>query len=273
MKVAQTVLPLDSKVLETRLLTKESGIANSTLAKCAIQLNKIIQSRTGEIDKIDACALDSFVREVIQVKLEMTKMSKAVRASEIQIESFKKIESEIEDKILSTQGQIAALEIELEQEQLIRAHRETLEEKSVHVNALPTRSSLKRKIDAVDDDLKTVNEALQKSDNRIQQRHKQFVGMLLSMTELQSKLKEDDEIVLEPDNDGVDEEVEDYERERHGDSREERVVLESLTNDDVVEGDDVVATEADLEMVITSEETAMETSVVEAEAVATDECV
>jgi chromosome segregation ATPase len=218
---------MDNKCLEQRLLTREStvgGSVGSSVSRCAAKFMNLTTSKKAfeaseKKEDIVTVPLDSFIREMYLYRLDITKTQQIVHSCDEEIESYHSLENEIAKKIEATKAMILQLETELDHERQIRTHREELEEKAKAVNTLPTRSHLKRKIDATNENISSLNDATVIADSRLTQRHKQFNALLQCIFDLQGKLVEEEEVAVAADTTNDDEEV-DVDREDGEDGRE-----------------------------------------------------
>jgi predicted nucleic acid-binding Zn-ribbon protein len=217
---------MDNKCLEYRLLTREStvgGSVGSSVSRCAAKFNSLTNSKRAADEKRDdnvSGSLDSFIREVYMYRLDIGKTQHMLDSYSQEMESYHSLEKEIAEKINSTRTTIQQLETELDQERQIRAHREELEEKAKAVNQLPTRAHLKRKIDAVTENMQSLSEAAASVDARLAQRQRQFSSLLQCIADLQNKLIEEEEATAAQGGEGANEDDDvENDREDGGDGR------------------------------------------------------
>ena len=209
---------MDNKLLETRLLTREStigGSVGSSVSRCSAKFQSLVQSLESNTG---SNAVDSFVREILLYKLDTSKCEHVFNACDEEIAAYHELELTIKNDIAQTRQGNVHLEIELDHERQIRTHRETLESDAKQVNALPTRASLKRKIDNTNANIDSVNESLRAVDGRIGQRQQQFTALLQTIADLQSKLLDEEEFVPATAGEIEEEEEEEF-REDEGDGR------------------------------------------------------
>lgn len=226
---------LDGKTLETRLLLKESTFVGSSVSKCASKLQSLTTSKSTQ----DMTSLDSFVREMLQYKLDIVKVDHIQSAYDRQIEAYNVTEQEINEKIREIEGTIFELETQFKNAKSIRSHREQLEKKAAKVNSLPSQSQLKRKLDSLDENVRDTEASLSAMNARITARHAQFGSLLKCISDLQSKLVEENEGMDEGDAveaTGVDEEIDEEVREREDDRNEvEEKAAKPLADEEVEE--------------------------------------
>ncbi len=136
-------MSLDSKILELRLLLKDSTITLPSITRVANKLQALGK------DVNDNAVLESFLREVMAYQLEFEKSSNTFLALDRQKDEYTELESKIESDVTAVKASIQELEEELRQQQILRAHRIECEHLAADVNKLTSRSTLKIKIDVV----------------------------------------------------------------------------------------------------------------------------
>ena len=107
-------LSLDNKILEMRLLYKDSVISMPSITKCAKQLNLYQKNMK------DIAVLEGFLNESLSCKLEIEKTMKIFEMLEEQEKEYDELESVIQSNIHETKNKIISLEEELKQQLLIR---------------------------------------------------------------------------------------------------------------------------------------------------------
>ena len=176
-------MSLDNKTLEIRLLTKDSVIGASTsLTKCAAKLHHLGNNLN------DREALEAFMREVLLMRLEAHAAKTAFDVFDRQNTEYDELEANIKDKTQAKIEYIAHLEEELRQQQLIREHRMACEFVAAKVNKYPSRSTLKRKIDAISCQMEETEKTVKSVEVDIVARKAQFDALLESIAELQKPL-------------------------------------------------------------------------------------
>ena len=186
---------MDSKILETRLILKESSFVGSSVSKCAAKLQSLTNAKSVQ----DFTSFDSFVREVLQYKLDIAKVEHIHGSHDRQIEAYNATEQDINEKIKEIEGTIFELETQFKNAKSIRLHREQLEKKATGVNSLPSQNQLKRKLDQLDSNILDTEASLSAMNARIAVRYNQFGSLLKCINDLQSKLIEESEGVEEGD--------------------------------------------------------------------------
>jgi ferritin-like metal-binding protein YciE len=172
-------MSLDAKILELRLLIKESSLGQASVSKCAAKLNAFGRNLN------DKNALESFIREILMYQLDFEKTDKMFRALARQNEEYNLLERSIEDNISCTKDNITRLEEELRQQKCIREHRVECEQAASIVNKHPSRSMLKRKIDAVSQSLDGTNASIDMVEAEIALKQTFFKQVLQSIADLQ----------------------------------------------------------------------------------------
>ena len=190
---------MDPKVVESRLVLKESSFVGSGVSKCALKYQALTtssrKSQSPENDEEKSKVTDSFVREMMAYRLDIIKAGHIYDAHCNQMVSYEQIEHEINQNITAAEANILQLEESYMNEKHIRVHREELESKAKEVNLLPNRAILKRKIDDLEAKLNAVDESMTTVNNRILSRHAQFQSLLGAISDLQSPLVEEIETV------------------------------------------------------------------------------
>lgn len=202
-------MSLDPKILELRLLLKDSSVGQVSIAKCAAKLQAFGKNVN------DKAALEGFLREILMYQLEYEKTSNSFSALDRQDSEYADLESKIEQDIAAAKANIQQLEEELQQQQTLRTHRIECEHLATEVNKLPSRSTLKRKIDAVNQTLDNTKASIELVENEINTKQSQFINVALAIAELQKKPL----IVVEEDNKPAEGEEVDAEEEEGDDSR------------------------------------------------------
>lgn len=172
-------MSLDAKILELRLLLKESSLGQASLSKCAAKLHLFGKNLS------DNNALEAFLREVLMYRLDHDKTDKIFETLRRQGDEYIELESQIGGKIAEAKNNIAALEEELRQQKRIREHRVECEHVASVVNKQPSRSMLKRKIDAVTQSVETTNASIALVEAEIAQKHAHFNLVLQAIADLQ----------------------------------------------------------------------------------------
>jgi hypothetical protein len=198
-------MSMDHKILEQRLITKDSVLAAPSLSKCAVKLSAL---RSNLSDKV---ALEAFLREVILFKIESDKACKTFDSYALQKAEYEALENQIKEKTNETREEIDFLREKLRQEKEIRKHRLKVEEFAVDVNKHKSKSYLKRKIADVEESLDATNQNLRQIDIDILARKSQFDALSKALLDLESQL-----ILENDDNDDESDGGDHNEREQRG---------------------------------------------------------
>jgi hypothetical protein len=207
-------MSLENKILEQRLIYKDSVVGISSLSRCTKSLLTVKTAAEEESGK----SLEGFVRELLLFKLEVNKASKALQSIEAQQLEYTHIENDINQARISAQNDITSLNTQLLQEQEMRKHRLTCEEIAVDVNKQSARSFLKRKMHDLNDSVSDTTKTLDRFESEIKIRREQYDQLLHSLRALEEKVFDDDNVQI----DGIEEDI-DLDNNFRSD-REERMV-------------------------------------------------
>jgi uncharacterized protein YaaR (DUF327 family) len=223
---------LDNKILENRLILRESSFVGSSVSRCASKFQALINSKR-DTNTIEKSILDNFLREIELYKLDIMKGKNILDSFDNQLSSYDTVEGEVKSKISATEDNIIELERNFRNEKLIRLHREKLEAKGDEVKAYPSRHFLKRKIQNLEENISSAEDNIISVNHRISIRNKQFTSLLKSIEELQSKLIEDIEITpienSAMEEDGEDDEI--VERDNDRDHEDEKAVTKDTEDE------------------------------------------
>lgn len=240
---------LDQKILEQRLLLRESVISGPSLSRCAVKLSQIqkqsIKVRSNQsqdiIEHRDQLkkAVDGFSRDVLLFKFETLKAANSLKVMEQQDIEYADMEASISARISEVKDSISNLEEELRREQVVRKHRTFCEQEAAKVNKYPTRSASKRKIDAITASLKADNEALESVTAELAQRQTQFNALFAAFDELQkSNNSTPEDAAMDVEEDDENDQLESSRTERgqeEGNSNEGDEGADENENDDDVD--------------------------------------
>jgi len=235
----------DQSFIEKRLLIRESILGGSSIGRCASRMQQFFKNmKEGKPENILIADQEAFIRDLLLYKLEMGKFEKSIAVYDQEIEEYRELETITDQKIAATVTNIELLTKELLEEKEIRKYKEGLELKAKSVNTVPTRTSMKRKIDDLNDSAKKVQDQIGEYELRIDLRTHQFSQLLHSIEDLQKSLKEDDEkskIALGVAADAEDEDAEDEDRYVPTEGESSRDKKRPLENHmDEINGADVV---------------------------------
>ena len=139
---------LTTKLLEKRLLSRETVRSGPSIAKCASNLFAVFKS-IFEKNADDPSVLNSFLRSMILFELDTSKDERSQVIAEEEISELQTLEKSIEEQIRLTQENIVLLTKELGDEQRIRKHKEDCDRAAVEVNKLPSTSVLYKEIEDI----------------------------------------------------------------------------------------------------------------------------
>lgn len=238
---------LDGKILELRLVTKESTIGGASVFRIAKSLREYNAALTQ--DPVDQhmvlAAHENFSRDVLLYELEISKASKTMQLCDNEIANFKLQEEDIENKIQSTRSTLLALEEELKLQQSIRILTEECEVKAGIVNDLPTPNNLKRQIEECDATLQNLASSLDSVEVKLNKRVKQYESLLQSIQILSDPLVDAECIGIgvqgeddaDRDEEGDEEDI-DGKREPDLERRKSRGALDFSKSEEPEEGDE-----------------------------------
>lgn len=231
---------VDSKILETRLLTKDSVIGTTSLTRCATKLSIVKE------EKYNKTSITNFIREICQFKFELMKSIKSFAIITEQEEEYNQSEMEIIQRINNEKNNISELEQELYHQQEIRKHRIDCEETAKIVNEKLSRSKLNKKIEIMLQSIVNNENMILAAESELLGRRAQFDELLKTLKVLQKPYQDDATNAHE----NVDDEEE--ERDAGEDGRSAKKARkdedeEKNTNQDVGEEED--KNEADMNVV------------------------
>jgi len=163
---------MDQTILESRIITQEFDFPGfPSLTRCAERLQSLqhaisstttanteepptTSSSTIITTKADVTPYEAYVRELLSYKLEMTKTCRSFRTSDIEASNYQRAAVAMTEEIVRVREEVLSLEVTLKQQEEIRKHRERMETLAKEVNQRPARSLLKRKIAAIEGELK-----------------------------------------------------------------------------------------------------------------------
>lgn len=263
---------MDSKILESRLLLRESVIGPViSLSRCASKLPQLINNKQADAfikgmflslfqDLLwDSSGYHAFIYvDILLYQVEMQKIARSVEVCADEIKEYKEIENRINQRILDTEDTISSLESDLKCEKFIRKHKELLEALASDVNTKRSRRSLNEEIVATENTLITIESSLALANQHIALRRSQYDDLLKDIDILQSSIIDEDDLVVpetfrnEADNEDIDLDDDDninagsnrraslISFETNLDSANQDYAEEVDVNDDVNEGNDDV---------------------------------
>lgn len=200
---------LDNTILKQRLLLRESAVNYMTVSKiatriqCLLDDNLIKSSSSTLLDTTTIIENDSnneipgvsdkLTRDILTYKLDMAKIKHIYSSCDEEIIAYQELYNDIDNQIITTQNEIKELELELNQQVLIRKHREECETLAIQINTLPNIKKLDNAIQDLAINLSEVREAIVTIDGKIDQRLRQYDILSHAITDMQSKLLVEDE--------------------------------------------------------------------------------
>lgn len=218
---------LDPKILENRLISKDSVVGTASLTKCAQKL-LLLNAGGGNDSNAQNPEFDTYIREILLFRLEAEKSCKALESITAQYKEYNSLEESINTALDNSNKEIQKLNQELHEEREIRKHRMILEDRAKLINKKNSRSYLKRKMAEISDNIQSTNQSLQSIDGEIKLRQEQFNSLMTCLGALEMKLSNDSRGGGDDQNDIADEG-----EERRGDER--------LTQDDNEQEQDAAA--------------------------------
>jgi chromosome segregation ATPase len=179
---------------------------------------------------------EKLIRDILTYKLDMAKLKHIYTSCDEEIAAYQELFNDIENQIIGSQNEIKQLDDELNQQQQIRKHREECELLAIQINALPNLNKLEGSIKVINRNLIEVKDAILAIDGKIDQRSKQYDILMQAIADMQNKLNDDDDVLLDTieEDDYADEDVrigEDVEDSRIGREREIGIKQKHSTDD------------------------------------------
>jgi hypothetical protein len=212
-------MSLENKILENRLIYKDSVIGVSSISRCAKHLLALKNSSTLETSKT---SLETFLKELLLFKIELEKTKKLLRNIDVQQTEYENIEIEISQAISLTKEEITFLLQKLQEEKEIRHHRVECETIAIEVNTHMKRSLLKRKISDLEENIASTNQSLDDIEREILIRNEQYQQFLTALAVLERKVFEDEDSSAMVESDGGEEEAVEREGEEERTNERER---------------------------------------------------
>lgn len=174
----------DAKILEQRLILKDSCVGLPSLRVCSQSLLSLKTAETTAKRE----QLEGFLRNLLLVKLEIDKSLNVFENFHTQITEYQILEENLEGNVTKAQHQIDELQQELIRQQQIRKHHILCETEAIEVNKLPNRSYLKRKIADVETRSNNTVQELEQIEQVIERRFEQLLALSSSFSALENKL-------------------------------------------------------------------------------------
>jgi hypothetical protein len=246
-------MSLENKILENRLIYKDSVIGISSISRCAKHLLTLKNSSI----ETSKQSLEIFLKELLLFKIELEKTKKLLRNIDAQQVEYDNIEIEISHAISITKDEITFLLQKLKEEQEIRQHRYECETLAKEVNFHMKRSLLKRKINDLEENISSTNQSLDEIEREIIIRNEQYQQFLSALAILERKVFEDEDssVMMEGGEEDV---VEREEEEERTNEREDREEKEKEKEEETNEEEDETKKEEDVQNVDQEEELSKE---------------
>ena len=212
---------------------RESAVNYMTVSKIATRIQSLLASSpssssssllSNETNGTNDIS-EKLIRDILTYKLDMAKLKHIYTSCDEEIAAYQELFNDIENQIIGSQNEIKQLDDELNQQQQIRKHREECELLAIQINALPNLNKLEGSIKVINRNLIEVKDAILAIDGKIDQRSKQYDILMQAIADMQNKLNDDDDVLLDTieEDDYADEDVrigEDVEDSRIGRERE-----------------------------------------------------
>ena len=188
----------DIKILEGRLLTRDSAITGSTVTKCALKMQQLFATLQNPDNKgedasdITSAALESFSRDLLLYKLEMGKFGQSFNMLDEEAVEYDSLEASIESNIEETTQSIVALTQELVQQKKLKQHREECEALSRIVNLVPSTRKILASSNLVNEEICRLEEQLASTESIEKLRNRQVNLLLQSIADLSQSLEEEE---------------------------------------------------------------------------------
>lgn len=186
----------DIKILEARLLTRDSAVTGSTVTKCALRLQQLmaaIQNPESKRDESDE-ALEAFCRDLLLYKVEMGKFDQAFNMLDNEALEYSGLEANIEAKIEETTQSINTLTQDLIQQKKLKQHREECEALSRIVNLVPSTRKILASTDVVHEEIDRLEEQLASTESVEKLRSRQVNLLLQSIADITQSLDEENDM-------------------------------------------------------------------------------
>jgi chromosome segregation ATPase len=197
-----------------------------TVSKIATRIQSLLASSPSSNETNGTNDIsEKLIRDILTYKLDMAKLKHIYTSCDEEIAAYQELFNDIENQIIGSQNEIKQLDDELNQQQQIRKHREECELLAIQINALPNLNKLEGSIKVINGNLIEVKDAILAIDGKIDQRSKQYDILMQAIADMQNKLNDDDDVLLDTieEDDYADEDVrigEDVEDSRIGRERE-----------------------------------------------------
>ncbi len=177
-------MSMDTKILEQRLITKDSVRGSASISRTAERLSSL---RTNLSDKV---ALENFLREITMLRLEIDKSCRTYDSYAKQVAEYRELQDNVNEQSHGAAREIEHLKIQREQENRIRSHRRVCELYAQEVNTHKRRSYLERNISQLEENLAHTKKGMETTQIDIRTRKGQFDLLLTALMDLESQIKQ-----------------------------------------------------------------------------------
>lgn len=215
---------MDPKILENRLLLRESTVGSISVSKCANRL-QALKSSSSESKQL---IREAFIRDIMLYSVEMNRIARILTVCDEEMDEYRLIEHELTSKIVETEESIVSLETSLKQERVLRKHKQLIESLSIQVNEHEPRSFISKEIQASDEGLRGVEDSLDLAEQQILTRKSQLQDLLRCIDILGSSFAIEESNEMDVDEGHDDADFEEDEEKEHASSRRERDVTRQV---------------------------------------------
>ena len=183
---------MDMKLLEKRLLTRDSALSVSSVSKCASRMQQYLTALQSGDDGVKQVK-EALIRDITMYKIEMSQAMEATMMCDRELDESKAIEKVVEEDINRAELDISNLTKELNEQKSIRKHKEECELLARLVNTLPGKSAVGKDIAKAEDALSQLREQSQSAEYKVTMRTKQFQVLLQTIFDMKRNLEEESE--------------------------------------------------------------------------------
>jgi chromosome segregation ATPase len=176
-------MSIDTKILEQRLITKDSVRGSASITRSAEKLSAL-NAALGK----DKNGLESFLREIMMFRLETDKSCRTYENYVNQVVEYHELQQTLAKRAADTTEDIQRFRLQLQQEKKIRAHRSICENFAETVNRHKSKSYLHRNISQIEGNVSETNKKLESISQDIKTRKVQFDSLLTALLDLESQI-------------------------------------------------------------------------------------
>jgi hypothetical protein len=208
--IPRVLAMMDMKLLEKRLLTRDSTLSVSSVSKCASRLQQYLAAVQAGREMQQT--KDALIRDMCLYKIEISQVIEATLMCDRELEESKAIEKSVEEDISKAEMDINNLNKELAEQKSIRKHKEECELLARLVNTLPSKTVVGNDIKKALDALSPLRKQSESAEYRVNMRKKQFQVLQQTIFDMKRNLEEESEqqgllAVVESTNAAEDEEA------------------------------------------------------------------